>query len=171
MFNLQAGFNPESGVLSSGIGSVVQKKTTDWPSARRNSFGNSAKNGQAFNNAAYAGLSSPVYGTLTYGRQSALTSHAVVNYDPMLSSVAFSVIGFPGATSSAGDTENRIWDNSFEYRVNVGPFRFAAETMLRTVALAAARAMRSKATSASTISTSRWSSSDRKSTTRWALLR
>jgi predicted porin len=39
----------------------------------QNSFADSAKDGQAFNVAAYAGLSSPTYGTLTYGRQNALT--------------------------------------------------------------------------------------------------
>ena len=36
-----------------------------------------------FNNAAYFGLSSPIYGTLTLGRQTALTSDPVVNYDPL----------------------------------------------------------------------------------------
>ena len=130
VFNLQTGFNPESGTLSSGIGSVVQNN--GLPLSQQNSFGDSPKNGQAFNNAAYAGLSSPVYGTLTYGRQSSLTSDAIVNYDPMANSVAFSVIGFQGATGGGGDTESRIWDNSFEYRVNVGPVRLVAETMLRS---------------------------------------
>jgi predicted porin len=129
VFNLQAGFDPESGNLSNGLGSVVQNNGLGL--AAQNAFSDSAKSGQAFNNAAYAGLSSPIYGTLTFGRQSALTSDAVVNYDPMNNSNAFSVIGFQGATGGAGDTENRIYDNSFEYRVNVGPVRFAVETQLR----------------------------------------
>ena len=129
IFNLQAGFNPESGNLSNGIGSVVQNNGLGL--AAQNAFSDSSKAGQAFNNAAYAGLSSPIYGTLTFGRQSALTSDAVVNYDPMANSNAFSVIGFQGATGGAGDTEDRIYDNSFEYRVNVGPVRFAVETQLR----------------------------------------
>jgi predicted porin len=129
IFNLQAGFNPESGNLSNGLGSVVQNNGLGL--AAQNAFSDSSKSGQAFNNAAYAGLSSPIYGTLTFGRQSALTSDAVVNYDPMANSNAFSVIGFQGATGGAGDTENRIYDNSFEYRVNVGPVRFAVETQLR----------------------------------------
>ena len=86
----------------------------------QNSFADSAKDGQAFNVAAYAGLSSPIYGTLTYGRQNALTSDGVVDYDPMSNSGAFSLIGFQGATGGAGDTENRIFDNSFKYAVNIG---------------------------------------------------
>jgi predicted porin len=130
IFNLQSGFNPESGSLSNGLGSIVQNN--GLPLAQQNSFGDSAKNGQAFNNAAYAGLSSPIYGTLTYGRQSSLTSDAIVNYDPMASSVAFSVIGFQGFNGGAGDTEQRIYDNSFKYKVDVGPFRFGAEAELRS---------------------------------------
>jgi hypothetical protein len=100
VFNLQTQFNPESGKLSDGLGSIAQN--TGLSLAQQNAFGDSSKNGQALNVAAYAGLSSPIYGTLTYGRQSALTSDGVVAYDPMGSSNAFSVIGFPGATGGGG---------------------------------------------------------------------
>jgi predicted porin len=106
------------------------------PVSMQNSFADSAKDGQAFY-VAYAGLSSPTYGTLTYGRQNALTSDGVVNYDPMGNSGAFSLIGFQGATGGAGDTENRIYDNSFKYAVNIGPFRAAVETQLRSGAFSA----------------------------------
>jgi predicted porin len=135
IFNLQTGFNPQSGKLSDGLGSIVQNN--GLPVGMQNSFADSAKDGQAFNVAAYAGLSSPIYGTLTYGRQSALTSDGVVAYDPMSNSGAFSLIGFQGATGGAGDTENRIFDNSFKYAVNVGPFRAAVETQLRSGAFSA----------------------------------
>ena len=129
VFNLQAQFDPASGQLSNGVGAVQANNGLGL--AQQTGFSDSSKGGQAFNGAAYAGLSSPIYGTLTFGRQSALTSDAVVNYDPMANANAFSVIGFQGATGGAGDTENRIYDNSFEYRVNVGPVRFAVETQLR----------------------------------------
>jgi predicted porin len=130
VFNLQTGFNPQSGKLSDGLGSVVQNN--GLAVAQQNSFADSAKDGQAFNVVAYAGLSSPLYGTLTYGRQGALTSDGVVNYDPMSNSGAFSLIGFQGATGGGGDTENRILDNSFKYAVNFGPLRAIAETSLRS---------------------------------------
>jgi predicted porin len=130
VFNLQTGFNPQSGKLSDGLGSIVQNN--GLPVGMQNSFADSAKDGQAFNVAAYAGLSSPIYGTLTYGRQNALTSDGVINYDPMSNSGAFSLIGFQGATGGAGDTENRIFDNSFKYAVNVGAFRAAVETQIRS---------------------------------------
>jgi len=129
IFNLQTGFNPQSAKLSDGLGSIVQNN--GLAIGQQNTFADSAKDGQAFNVAAYAGLSSPVYGTFTYGRQSALTSDGVVNYDPMGNSGAFSLIGFQGATGGGGATENRIFDNSFKYAVSVGPFRAAAEAQLR----------------------------------------
>lgn len=128
VFNLQTGFNPQSGRLTDGLGSIVQNN--GLPVGAQNSFADSAKDGQAFNVAAYGGLSSPMYGTLTYGRQSALTSDGVANYDPMSNSIAFSLIGFQGATGGGGDTENRILDNSLKYAVNLGIFRVAVETQL-----------------------------------------
>src|SRR3984893_13488533 len=134
VFNLQTGFNPQSGRLSDGLGSIVQNN--GLPVSMQNSFADSAKDGQAFY-VAYAGLSSPTYGTLTYGRQNALTSDGVINYDPMGNSGAFSLIGFQGATGGAGDTENRIFDNSFKYAVNIGPFRAAVETHVRSGAFSA----------------------------------
>jgi predicted porin len=84
-----------------------------------------------FNNVAYFGISSPTYGTFTMGRQSALTSDLVVNYDALSGSNAWSLITFEGATGGGGVTEDRIYDNSYEYRLNVGPVRFAAEAQLR----------------------------------------
>jgi predicted porin len=129
VFNLQTGFNPQSGKLSDGLGSIVQNN--GLAVAQQNSFADSSKDGQAFNVVAYAGLSS-FYGTLTYGRQGALTSDGVVNYDPMSNSGAFSLIGFQGATGGGGDTENRILDNSFKYAVNFGPWRAVAEAAPRS---------------------------------------
>src|SRR3984885_3470132 len=114
--------------LSAGLGSIVQNN--GLAIGAQNTFADSAKDGQAFNMAAYAGLRSPIYGTLTYGRQNALTSDGVVAYDPMSSSNAFSLIGFQGATGGAGDTENRILDNSFKYAASLGPVRAAVETQL-----------------------------------------
>jgi hypothetical protein len=89
VFNLQTGFSPESARLSDGLGSVVQNN--GLAVGAQNSFGDSSRDGQAFNMVAYAGLSSPIYGTLTYGRQNALSSDGVVNGDPMGNSGAFSL--------------------------------------------------------------------------------
>jgi predicted porin len=131
VFNLQTLFNPASGMNANGIGSLVQNNglnTAGSPFANlANGYGDSSKSGQMFNNVAYFGVSSPVWGTFTMGRQSALSSDLVVNYDALSGSNAWSLITFEGATGGGGVTENRIYDNSYEYRLNVGPVRFAAE--------------------------------------------
>jgi predicted porin len=134
VFNLQTLFNPASGMNANGIGAIAQNNGFGAaPSLGNlaNSYGDSSKSGQMFNNAAYFGISSPTYGTFTMGRQSALTSDLVVNYDSLSGSNAWSLITFEGATGGGGVTENRIYDNSYEYRLNVGPVRLAVEAQLR----------------------------------------
>ena len=128
VFNLQTSFLPTSGRLADGLGSIVQNNGV--PLTSQTTFADSSKDGQALNTAAWGGLSSPVYGTLTYGRQNALTLDGVIAYDPMGASGAFSVIGFQGATAGGGDTENARLDNSLKYTVNLGPFRAAAAAQL-----------------------------------------
>jgi predicted porin len=133
VFNLQTLFNPASGMNANGTGSLVQNNGLGAAGtlAFSNAYGDSSKAGQMFNNAAYFGISSPVYGTFTMGRQSALSSDLVVNYDALSGSNAWSLITYEGGTGGGGNTENRIFDNSYEYRLNVGPVRLAAEAQLR----------------------------------------
>src|ERR1700733_14306287 len=129
VFNLQAQFDPASGQSSSGIGSVAQNN--GLATAQQNAFSDSSKAGQMFNQAAYFGVSSPIYGTLTMGRQSALSSDLVTNYDSLGGSNAYSLLTYQGGNGGGGDTEDCVYDNSFEYRVNIGPVRLAAEAQLR----------------------------------------
>gem|GEM_PF-604099 len=135
VFNLQTLFNPATGNNANQLGGIVQNngfgQSPQLGGGFANSYGDSSKAGQMFNNAAYFGISSPTYGTFTMGRQSALSSDLVVNYDALSGSNAWSLITFEGATGGAGDTEDRIYDNSYEYRLNIGPVRLAAEAQLR----------------------------------------
>jgi predicted porin len=131
VFNLQTLFNVNNGLNANGVGSIAQNNGLTTNLLAQNSFGDSSKAGQMFNNAAYFGISSPTYGTFTMGRQSALTSDLIVNYDALSGSNAFSLITFQGANGGGGDTENRILDNSYEYRVNIGPVRLAGEIQAR----------------------------------------
>src|SRR5579864_398441 len=133
VFNLQTLFNPASGQNANQLGGFQQNNGLGGSPAignLANSYGDSSKGGQMFNNAAYFGISSPTYGTFTMGRQSALSSDLVVNYDALSGSNAWSLITFEGATGGGGDTEDRIYDNSYEYRLNIGPVRLAAEAQL-----------------------------------------
>jgi hypothetical protein len=74
----------------------------------------------------YAGVSSPIYGTLTFGRQNVLELDAVNVYDPLGGAYAFSPLGFSGKTAGAGDTEDARWTTAIKYRVNVGDIRLSA---------------------------------------------
>ena len=133
VFNLQTIFNPASGMNFNGPGGIAQNNGLGAAPflQNANAYGDSSKGGQMFNNAAYFGVSSPTYGTFTMGRQSALSSDLIVNYDPLSGAGAFSAITFEGASGGGGYTEDRIWDNSYEYRLNVGPVRLAVEAQLR----------------------------------------
>lgn len=82
----------------------------------------------------YAGFSSPIYGTLTFGRQNALETDGVIAYDPMGGSYAFSPIGFSGTTCGAGDTELCRWTTALKYRENIGPVRLAVMGQFGTLA-------------------------------------
>ena len=110
VFNLQTQFNPGSGVTSNGIGSVQQNNGLGL--AQQNAFSDSSKAGQMFNGVAYFGISSPVYGTLTIGRQNALSADLVNNYSPTAGSNAWDVLTYQGASGGGGDTEDRISDNT-----------------------------------------------------------
>ena len=74
----------------------------------------------------YAGVSNPLAGTLTFGRQNGLYLDGINAYDPMGGSYAFSPIGFSGKAGGAGDTEDARWTTALKYRVNIGDGRFAA---------------------------------------------
>src|SRR5580698_164098 len=130
VFNLQTSFLPTSGRLADGLGSIVQNN--GLPLTSQTTFADSSKDGQALNTAAWGGLSSPVYGTLTYGRQNSLTLDGVLAYDPMSGSGAFSVIGFHFSSAGGGATENARLDNSLKYTVKVGAFRAGAIAQVGT---------------------------------------
>ncbi len=119
VFNLQTSFLPTAGTLANGPASLVRNNGVAL--ARQGSYGDSNRAGQAFNTVAYAGLSSPRLGTLTFGRQTTLTSDGVVAYDPMFAANAFSVIGYQSVTAGMGDSEDARLDSVVKYLVNYGP--------------------------------------------------
>jgi predicted porin len=129
VFDLRTSFNEMSGMTVNGLGSITQNN--GLPASSTSSYGDSPKAGQMFNAGAYFGVSSPVYGTFTMGRQSALSSDNVVKYDALAGSNTWSVITYLGPAGGGGAAENRTYDNSYKYRVDVGPVRFAVETQLR----------------------------------------
>jgi predicted porin len=121
IFDLEAGFNPDSFNLSNGPGSVAHN--VGVPLTSQDALADSSRAGQFYNDLGYVGLSSPTYGTLTVFRQNALTLDGVFNYDPMSGSYAFSPIGWSGVTCGAGDTEDCRYTTSLKYRLDLGMFR------------------------------------------------
>ena len=113
MFRLETFFNPQSGNLSDALKSLVLNNGR--PLARPVDQRRSSIAGQLFAGAAYAGLSSKTFGTLTFGRHVTPLADGIAKYDPMAASNAFSLIGFSGTTAGGGDTEDRRLDQSVKY--------------------------------------------------------
>ena len=81
VFDVQAGFDPYSLEFANGPGSIFQN--AGLPASAQSSLTDSSRNGKFYNGAGYLGVSSPIYGTLTFFRQNALTQDGVLAYDPM----------------------------------------------------------------------------------------
>ena len=123
VFDLQAGFDPYSLQFANGPRSVAQNAGV--PLTSQDAYSDSSRAGQFYNSVGYLGVSSP-YGTLTIFRQNSLTLDAVLAYDPMAGSYAFSAIGNQGLTCGVGDTETCRFNTSVKYHVDIGQFRVAA---------------------------------------------
>jgi predicted porin len=113
VFNLEMGFQPQSGNLSDALKSLVHNNGV--AQANQKSAADGSRAGQFFNGQALAGFSSKDYGTLTIGRQNTLLLDNINKYDPMGGSYAFSLIGYSGATAGMGNTEDTRLDDSVKY--------------------------------------------------------
>jgi predicted porin len=121
---LETQFNPISGEIGDNCASLVRNSGRSLFDQDKNSDG--ARCGQAFNSAAYGGVSSPLYGTLTVGRQTSLVNDGMGVYDPIAGSPAFSLLGYSStAGAGIGSTETSIWDNSVKYILAYGPVHAA----------------------------------------------
>src|SRR5277367_3967098 len=119
VFRIETGFNPWSGRLTDGPGSLTQNNGK--AAAVKISAGDSSRAGQAFNGPAYAGISSKTFGTVTFGRQNGLMLEMLTKYDPQQQAQAFSPIALSGTAGGLGDTQSNRLDNAAKYALNVGP--------------------------------------------------
>ena len=124
VFNASTGINPNSGLLANA--SATQTVNNGLPRASYSEAIDGARAGQPFNDEYYAGVSSAHFGTLTFGRQRALGTDAMLAYDPAGGSYAFSYIGYNGTMAGGGDTEDSRWDDALKYRLTYGPVHFGA---------------------------------------------
>jgi len=124
VFNASTGINPQSGLLANA--SATQFINNGLPRASYSEAIDGARAGQPFNDEYYAGISSRYAGTLTFGRQRALGTDAMLLYDPAGGGYAFSYIGYNGTMAGGGDTEDTRWDDALKYRLTYGPAHFGA---------------------------------------------
>jgi predicted porin len=123
LFKLETGFQPTSGRLTDGPKSLLVNNGR--ANADKVTAGDSARAGQTFQGAAYAGLGSASVGALTFGRQSSLMADDLLKYDPQLQSQAFSPIGYSGTAGGLGATEDKILDHSVKCVLGYGPLHLA----------------------------------------------
>jgi predicted porin len=124
VFNLSTGINPNSGLLANA--SATQTVNNGLPRASYSYAIDGARAGQPFNDEYYGGVSSKLFGTLTFGRQRSLGTDAMLLYDPASGAYAFSYIGYNGTMAGGGDTEDSRWDDALKYRIAYGPVHFGA---------------------------------------------
>jgi predicted porin len=124
VFNASTGINPQSGQLANA--SQTDIINNGLPRASYSYAIDGARAGQPFNDEIFGGLSSATVGTLTFGRERALGTDAMLQYDPAGGSYAFSYIGYNGTMAGGGDTEDTRWDDAMKYRLSVGPVHVGA---------------------------------------------
>ncbi len=124
VFNASTGINPQSGQLANLA--ATNTSNAGLPRGSYSFAGDGARAGQTFNDEFFGGISSAQLGTLTFGRQRALGTDAMLAYDPAAGSYAFSYIGYNGTMAGGGDTQDTRWDDAVKYRVVYGPVHFGA---------------------------------------------
>jgi predicted porin len=124
VFNAATGINPQSGQLANMAATNIANN--GLPRASYSFAGDGARAGQTFNDEFYGGVSSTRAGTLTFGRQRALGTDAMLAFDPAGGSYAFSYIGYNGIMAGGGDTQNTRWDNAIKYRLTYSAIHFGA---------------------------------------------
>jgi predicted porin len=126
---VESQFNPLGlGHLASSPGSVQENLGLSLNNQL--APGDGAGNGKFYNGLGFAGVSNDTWGTLTFGRQNTLMKDGILAYDAMNNSYSVSYIGYFGATSGGGDTEDGKSTTAVKYRVNFGNWHFGAMTQI-----------------------------------------
>src|SRR3984957_2463150 len=112
VFKVETYFNPASGQITDALKSVAQNNGRSLNNQSTNIDSSIA--GQPFEQA-FAGISSPTWGTITFGRQNSTLADLIAKYDPQQTSYAFSLLGLSGTPAGGGDTQDRRLDSSIKY--------------------------------------------------------
>jgi predicted porin len=115
VFQIETFFNPQSGELADSLKSLVANNGRSLPTQSVGVDGSSA--GQAFQTA-WVGLKSARFGTLTFGRQTALLLDGTIKYDPNYNATAFGLLGASNTYSGGGAQENNRLNSTLKYLIN-----------------------------------------------------
>jgi general bacterial porin, GBP family len=122
-FKVESAVNVLDGVLSDN-GQSIYNDLGGLKSAN----GASAINGQAFQRAAYVGVSQSRWGSLELGRTTNFSLDQVTQYDPVQAAYLYSPLGFSGGIGGGlGATENTRFDDSVKYENKIGGVSFGAQ--------------------------------------------
>ena len=117
VFQVETFFNPQSGELADSLKSLAVNNGRSLAAQNVAVDGSSA--GQAFQTA-FVGLQSPRFGTITFGRQSALVLEGMIKYDPNYNASAFGLLGASNTYSGAGSQQSNRLDSTAKYSVKFG---------------------------------------------------
>ncbi len=112
VFKVETYFNPTTGQITNALKSISQNNGRALNQQSTNI--DSSLSGETFEQS-FVGVSSPTYGTLTFGRQNTVLADLIAKYDPQQTSYAFSLLGLSGTPAGGGDTQDRRLDNSIKY--------------------------------------------------------
>jgi len=116
VFQIETFFNPQSGELADSLKSLTVNNGRSLATQTVGVDGSSA--GQAFQTA-WIGFKSARFGTLTFGRQTALLLDGTIKYDPNYNATAFGLLGASNTYSGGGAQENNRLDSTVKYLVAV----------------------------------------------------
>ena len=114
VFQIETFFNPQSGELADSLKSLTVNNGRSLATQSVGVDGSSA--GQAFQTA-WIGFKSARFGTLTFGRQTALLLDGTIKYDPNYNATAFGLLGASNTYSGGGAQENNRLDSTVKYSI------------------------------------------------------